>query len=360
MALFQRATNTQAFLKMGLMGFAGDGKTFTATSVAIGLVELMRQRGIDHGNRPAMFLDTETGSDWVKPQFDAANIELFVAKTRSMPDLKAAIQETEQSGSVLIIDSITHFWTAFTEEYAERRNRKRGLEFADWAFLKAEWRKFTDLFVNSQAHIILCGRAGYEYDFFEDDNGKRQLAKTGVKMKAEGETGYEPSILVQMEKHRDLISDRVWRTAFIIKDRSTRIDGRTFDNPSFADFLPHIEFLNIGGKHSGVDTSRDNGALFGDDSTPRWLIEKRSKEIALDEIGEEIGKHYPGATADAKKAKGDLLEELFGTRSWERIKTMDWPTIKEARNAVWLKLEGHDYQIDKPVQEIEPDEDVPQ
>ncbi|WP_410501155.1 hypothetical protein QK891_01075 [Escherichia coli] len=67
MALFQRAINTQAYLKAGIMGFAGDGKTYTASELAIGLVMLMRQRGIEAGNRPVMFLDTETGSDWVNP-----------------------------------------------------------------------------------------------------------------------------------------------------------------------------------------------------------------------------------------------------------------------------------------------------
>ncbi|EIZ8497214.1 TPA: hypothetical protein OO727_004346, partial [Shigella flexneri] len=56
MALFQRAINTQAYLKAGIMGFAGDGKTYTASELAIGLVMLMRQRGIEAGNRPVMFL----------------------------------------------------------------------------------------------------------------------------------------------------------------------------------------------------------------------------------------------------------------------------------------------------------------
>ncbi|ENE3410943.1 AAA family ATPase, partial [Shigella flexneri] len=111
MALFQRAINTQAYLKAGIMGFAGDGKTYTASELAIGLVMLMRQRGIEAGNRPVMFLDTETGSDWVKPRFDAENIELFTAKTRSFVDLLEAINEAESSGSVMIIDSISHFWT---------------------------------------------------------------------------------------------------------------------------------------------------------------------------------------------------------------------------------------------------------
>lgn len=98
MALFQRATNTQAFLKAGIMGFAGDGKTYTASELAIGLVLLMRQRGLEMGDKPVMFLDTETGSDWVKPRFDAENIELYTAKTRAFVDLLAAVKEAEQSG----------------------------------------------------------------------------------------------------------------------------------------------------------------------------------------------------------------------------------------------------------------------
>ncbi|EOV9646110.1 AAA family ATPase [Cronobacter sakazakii] len=357
MALFQRATNTQAFLKAGIMGFAGDGKTYTASELAIGLVLLMRQRGLAMGDKPVMFLDTETGSDWVKPRFDAENIELYTAKTRAFVDLLAAVNEAEQSGSVLIIDSISHFWTCLCDEYATRRKRKRGLEFSDWAWLKQEWRRFTDRFVNSQAHIIMCGRAGYEYDFFESDDGKRQLEKTGIKMKAETETGYEPSILVQMEKQMDLESGQVWRTARILKDRSTRIDGQTFANPTFKHFLPHIEFLNLGGTHLGVDTSRDNGALFADDGLPTWQKEKRAKEIALDEIVELLNKHHGGTSNDAKRAKADLLEQVFCSRSWERIKGMDWPTIKAARSALWLQLEGAPYEFPAPsgAEKSEPD-----
>lgn len=357
MALFAQATNTQAYLKAGIMGFAGDGKTYTASEIAIGLVGLMRSRSLPEGDRPVMFLDTETGSDWVKPKFDAESITLYTAKTRAFVDLLAAVREAEASGSVLIIDSISHFWRGLTEEYAERRQRKRGLEFSDWAWLKSEWGRFTDLFVNSKCHIIMCGRAGYEYDFFENENGKKELEKTGVKMKAETETGYEPSILILMQKHQDEAKDgtrRIWRTATILKDRSTRIDGRTFDNPTFRHFMPHIEFLNLGGIHVGVDLDRTNAALFSDDGEPRWQKERRAKEIAFDEIAELLSKHFPGLTADAKKSKADALESVFASRSWERIKTFDFETVAGARNALWLKLEGQPYQWVRP-----PDHNAP-
>ncbi|HCS3416771.1 TPA: hypothetical protein OQW28_004323, partial [Shigella flexneri] len=153
------------------------------------------------------------------------------------------------------------------------------------------------------------------YDFFEGDDGKRQLAKTGIKMKAETETGYDPSIRIQMEKQMNIETGQVWRTARILKDRSTRIDGQVFSNPTFKNFLPHIESLNLGGEHPGIDTSRDNSELFANDGTPTWLKEKRAKEIALDEIIELLNKHHGGTSNDAKRAKADLLEKTFTSRS---------------------------------------------
>lgn len=349
MSLFQHATNTQAKLKAGLMGFAGDGKTFTATAIAIGLVELMRERGLPDGDKPVMFIDTETGSDWVKPRFDAAGIELLTAKTRAFTDLLQAVREAESGGSVLLIDSITHFWRELTETYAEKRGRRRGLEFQDWAYLKGEWGKFTDLFVNSNCHAILCGRAGYEYDFFQNDAGKKELQKTGVKMKAETETGYEPSILILMEKHRDFETGEVWREAHILKDRSTRLDGKSFKNPTFEDFRPHVDFLNLGGVQLGVDTSRDSAALVGSDGGKRdWKWRQEQREIALDEIAEVIGKHHGGQTQDAKRQRADILEKHAKTRSWERVKTFDLDTLFAVRDSLWLELEGSPYNFTPP------------
>lgn len=355
--LFAKATNTQAYLKAGFMGFAGDGKTFTATRLAIGLVELMRERELEQGNKPAFFLDTETGSDWVKPQFDGASIELMTAKTRAFVDLIAAIREAEEHGSILLIDSISHFWRDLTESYAEKKNRKRGLEFQDWAWLKKEWGRFTDLFVNSKCHIVMCGRAGYEYDFFESDSGKKELQKTGVKMKAETETGYEPSILVLMQKMRNMETGEVWREGSILKDRANLIDGKTFKNPTFENFRPHIDFLNLGGKHVGIDTSRNSQELVEGNGKPDWQYDKEQKEIALDEIVELLNKHYGGQSADAKKAKGDLVEKAFGTRSWKRVETFPRERVEQARAALWQQLEGVPYGFTKPAED-EPDDDM--
>lgn len=349
MALFNKAMKDQAYLKAAFLGFPGDGKTFTASLIAIGLINIMREKKIEGADKPVFFIDTENGSHFVIPMFEKANIELFTSKTRSFVDLINAVKSAEKEKSILIIDSITHFWRVFTEEYAQRKKREQGLVFSDWAWLKKEWGRFTDLFINSKCHIIMCGRAGFEYDFFENAAGKKELIKTNIKMKAEGEMGFEPSLLIQMEKHRDLETNKIWRTALVVKDRTNTIDGRSFKNPTFKDFLPHIELLSLGGSHVGVDTTRNNAELFTDDGSLKRQRAKQQKEIALDEIVELLNKHYAGSTQEHKKVKSDLLEKHFGTRAWSLIQTLDLKTCQEARNNLWIELEGVPYDFSPPV-----------
>lgn len=340
MSIFNKAERTQAYLKAGIMGFAGSGKTYTATQIAIGFIRYMQEKGIDYADRPAMFLDTETGSDWVAPQFADHGLELFTAKTRAFVDLVPAVKEAEANGSILIIDSISHFWRELMESYARKKKRQYGLQFQDWAWLKQQWGLFTDAFVNSNAHIIMCGRAGYEYDFFEREDGKKELEKTGIKMKAETETGYEPSILINMEKHMDMETKQVYRTASIFKDRADLIDGKTFRNPTFSDFLPHIEFLNLGGEQLGVDTSRTSEGIISRDEKSQLAIDKQQKEILLDEIQSLMVKHYAGTTKEDKKAKQALLETFFQSLSWKRVETYPLERLKDSYNKMHLELEG--------------------
>jgi hypothetical protein len=289
MALFAKAENTSAYLKMAMMGLQGSGKTYTATDIAIGLVKLMRERGVAAADRPIFFGDTETGSDWVAPRIETARIELFTAKTRAFKDLLEMVTEAERGASVLIIDSLTHFWVELCDAYMKAKKDRFGnprtrLQFEDWAFLKQEWRKFTDLFVNSNLHILACGRAGFEYETtVDDETGKKQLEKTGVKMKAESEMGYEPSLLVLMERHQEMEGNsvkRVYRTATVLKDRSTLLDGKEFENPVFANFLPHIQRLNIGARQLGVDVTRTSVSSIPPDTRDNRSTQRK---IVLDE-----------------------------------------------------------------------------
>lgn len=351
MSMFKKAEHSQAFLKAGFLGLAGSGKTYTATELAIGLILYARARGIASAFKPAAFFDTETGSDWMLPKFKEAGIDLVVSRSRSLTDLGDGMQEASTECSLLLIDSITHYWTKFCDDYVKRMNRRFGLEIWDWSVVKREWRTyFADPFVNLPLHIIMCGRQGYEYETEVSDSGKKETVKSGIKMKAEGETGFEPSILVAMEQDQDLLDGelkRIFRVAKILKDRSTLLDGKTIRNPTFNDFLPHIELLSLGGTHATIPTS-DNSALFTSNGEGKAIHDRREKEIVLEEISEIIKKHHSGQDKASKDTRGDLMEKHFGTRAWGRVESLHLDTLISGRNTLWIALEGVPYAFVPP------------
>lgn len=337
--LLKKAVNQTAFLKAGIMGFAGSGKTYTASKISQGISNKLGN------NKPVAFFDTETGSDYLIKDFESAGIELLVVKTRSFRDLIDFMKEAESACSVAIIDSITHVWQELMESYSRRLNRRNGLLFQDWGKLKTEWRQFTDLFLNSQMHVIMCGRAGFEYDFSEDESGKKELIKTGTKMKAETELGYEPSLLIEMMRLKKSeitgnIKEKGWiNRAVVLKDRTNTINGEEFDYPKFSDFAPVINFLNIGGEHLGIDTSRNSEDLF-ENPDYSYLERKKQSEIALEELQQELVlMGLDGTSSKAKKDRTELLIEVFGSSSKTKIENFPLDKIKEGLEAIRLKRE---------------------
>jgi len=312
MTLLHKARPEMCYLKMGIYGEAGSGKTFTSSKIAIGLHKHIK------AEKPVAFVDTETGSDFVLPRFKEEKIELITAKTKAFKDLLDIIDEAEKSASILIIDSVSHFWKELTKSYQKQHNLSR-ITLRHWIPLKQTWEELTNRYVNSNLHIILAGRSAYIWDDVEDEDGAKELKKTGTKMRAETEMGYEPSLLVEMEKMRT--SNRTgakWtHRAWVIKDRFDVIDGKHFDNPTIEAFLPHIELLNLGGKHRAVDQDRNSQEMFENNRTGENKY--RQKKILLEKIQNGLVKIHPGQTQEDKKGKLGLLERCFGTDSMTEI-----------------------------------------
>lgn len=307
--MLKKAENDYCFLKCGILGFAGGGKTFTASNIAIGLHQHIKAK------KPVAFMDTEQGSSFVLPKFQKNSIELLSIKSRAFVDLLDVVKEAEKNCSILIIDSITHIWNEFMSAFQKKKDVKR-IQLYHWTELKQDWRVFTDLFINSHLHIVLCGRAGWEFDQVPDESGAMQLTKTGTKMKTESEQGFEPSLLVEMERKKtDKIGGNIINRAWVLKDRADKINGKFFDNPTFDDFLPHIKALNLGGKHIGVDTSKTSENFFN--GSPANF--KKKKDIILEEIKDEMLLLFPGQSAEDKKGKVEKLQKIFDTSSWTKI-----------------------------------------
>jgi hypothetical protein len=235
----------------------------------------------------------------------------------------------EGFSAILIIDSISHVWEDTVEAYKKKYNRT-GLQFQDWGVLKPLWkREFADRLVNGKYHILMSGRAGFEYENeVNEQTGKREIYKSGVKMKVEGETAYEPDMLVLMERFEEIMGKekKIYRQATIIKDRSTLIDGKVFVNPTYKDFAPVIENMLDNPAAIYQDEGTDSTGLFKTEEDKYQYI--NDKKICLEEIEGWLVKAWPSVGAGDKQKKMDVLEQVFNTRSWLAVESKGLTELK--------------------------------
>lgn len=347
------------FLKAGFIGFQGSGKTLTATLLAIIVREMFGLEG------PLSYFDTEGGAAYLREHVvtPLTGRAPLIKPARSFEDLMTWGRKCLEHGvSVGIVDSITHPWRELCDGYLAQINQfrkskgwrpQRSLEFQDWNIVKQKWTQWTEFYLNSPFHLIVCGRAGYEYDMEEnEEKEKKELVKTGIKMKTEGEFGYEPSLLVQMVLDRTVKRNRQQqiRRAVVFKDRFMLLDGRECDFPSTNDakkalgpvrtfFLPHLNLLKPGG-HSTVDTTQRTDFEVDDNGDDGYRREKQQREILSEEIQGVLTVAYPGQTQADKQTKAKLLYNAFGTFSWEQVKRFHSDILRSGLRTIREEIEA--------------------
>lgn len=324
MKMLKKAVNRMAYAKVGIYGTAGSGKTYTAAKIAIGLYQFAKC------TKPIGMFDTEPAASYIIPLFKKAGIEFLVYdESRALKDLQAFMDEAEKECSIVIIDSITHVWRDAQDSYLKRINDSRkqqnkkpifALEFHHWKPIKAAWAEFTDRFLSSKMHVIVCGRAGsvYEYQDKDDGSGKKELITVGTKMATEKELGYEPSLLIEMIADRR--DGKIINMALVQKDRTDTLNGKEIERPDFAKLKSHFEFLNIGGEHFESMDQRDSTEIFQDAEESGWDAEKRRREILCEEIKSVfITYGIDGTSKDDKEKRNKAMLDVFGTGSWTAV-----------------------------------------
>src|SRR5690606_1872488 len=137
--------------------------------------------------------------------------------------------------------------------------------------------------------------------------------KTGTKMKAEGEFGYEPSLLVEMEQEQADEGSKVRITATIKKDRFDKImfaaahftPGKAKPGDMFRFVLPHVEMLK-GGAHVPIADTRTRFELDenGDEEGRRRA---RERAIVLEKIEAELKEAWGGRSKEETVARGQAM-----------------------------------------------------
>lgn len=334
MAGFKKKTNTKAALKIGIYGPPGSGKTFTSLLCMEGLSRAARKR--------FAYVDTEKGTDFYASHVAARKVhpEAFdfdALETRSLTEVLTEVRKLDHNVYCgVVIDSITHLWEAAQAAYTGKRTSQGGIPIEAWGRIKKPYKDLIAWILSTPLHVIICGRQGNDFDTGED--GK--MVKTGVKMKAEGETAYEPDILIRMEPEKEGGVSRLY--ALGEKDRTGVIAGRWIELPS--DQPPGYTFKNLvepllglvaGNEHGNIDADaaalKDQEVLSQEEAErsaySTQMVEKMKARFTLAETLDDLDKTASELTPDVKK----------------RMLTADVTTLREAyqeREAVLTRNGG--------------------
>jgi hypothetical protein len=184
MSIFKPATRERVFLKLGITGGPGDGKTTSALRLATGLA---------NGGKICV-LDTENSSVSLYAEsfrFDTLNLSAPFTDDKFVTGIKAA--EAERY-SVAIIDSFSHSWIQTLEDKTTL-DARGGNSYTNWGVAGRKFKNVMDAVLQSHLHVICCLRSKMSYVLETDIRGKQVPKKVGLEPVTREGTEYEFAVL---------------------------------------------------------------------------------------------------------------------------------------------------------------------
>jgi hypothetical protein len=315
MSVFAKPTSLKSALKLALYGPAGSGKTFTSLLLAEGLSR--------HAGRHVAVVDTEMGTAFYSQAVPrrTAHPEAFdfdVLHTRSITEMLSSLHALDpETYGVVVIDSISHLWDACRNAYTGKLTRQGGIPLHAWAAIKKPYREMMTLLLSLPIHVIFCGRQGIDYG---EDEGTGELKQLGFRLRAEGETGYEPDVLVRLESHKTNRRQAATVLAYVEKDRTGILAGATIEWPTFDKLAKPLLGL-LGPKQAQVP-SEDEVAQRDADALEAREEERRQQSAELaSSYAQRIAE---AGTADELKRVGQELtvavKARLDARDLERVR----------------------------------------
>jgi hypothetical protein len=274
MSGFHKPQPLKAALKMGLYGPAGSGKTFTALLIAEGLAR--------HTGKRVAFLDTEQGTAFYGQDVPqrAVHPEAFdfdVLHSKSITETLTVVRQFDlATHGVLVIDSITHLWDSCKNAFTGRLTRAGTVPLHAWATIKRPYKEMMHLLLSLPVHVLICGRMGVDY---AEEDATGELKSLGYKMRAEGETAYEPDVLLRLESHKASRKAATVPMAHVEKDRTGVLAGRSLEWPTFENMARPL--LGLLGPTQVAPPSDDEVSLQDSEALARNELEREQQSAEL-------------------------------------------------------------------------------
>jgi hypothetical protein len=342
MGTFQKPQPSKPALKLGLYGPAGSGKTFTALLIAEGLAQPAPAKRV-------AVVDTEQGTAFYGQDVPARQphpkaFDFDVLHSRSITEVLAAVRQIDPARhGVVVIDSISHLWDSCKNAYTGKLTRQGSIPFHAWAAIKTPYRELMHLLLTARYHVLICGRQAVEYG---EDEATGELAGIGYRMRAEGETGYEPDVLLRLEQRRGKNEPRAVPVAHVEKDRTGVQAGTTIPWPGFDNVARPL--LGLLGQTQAAPPGEDEVARLDAEVLAREAAERerQSREVAAT-FAERFGAAAtqaelaaagqaltPGVKAKLTAADLEQVRRAYGTRQAEIQRRAQAATGTEANGTL--------------------------
>ena len=345
MTLLMPASSTATPLKAGIFGPAGSGKTLTSMLLALGLSkELYR-------SAPVAFMDPEGVEEFIAPLYEAEQVPLVVLRGRTFVEMRDGLAEAESVGCCsYVVDHYDGIHRELTEAQKTRLSLiGRKLPYQHREELIRLWGEWIRQFRSSPLACIFTGRLAWEWGDSETEDGEVEKIKLGTKMRGDSDAGYEPNLLIEMERLEKFTRHKVSKkkqgeiehVMRILKDRRMILNGRSF---AFKDLnayqegdyqavykalAPHLLLQNhvlARDAERKADTThpttRTSAELFQPVSGESAYSERQRRiTVACEEFQATSRVLWPGETDKAKACRQAAIEAIFQTRSWSAVES---------------------------------------
>jgi hypothetical protein len=302
---FQKPQALKAALKMALYGPAGSGKTFSALLVSEGLAR--------HTGKRIAFCDTEYGTAFYGQEVAQRAVhpkafDFDVLYTKSITEVLDAVRGLDPAvHGVIVIDSISHLWDACRNAFKGKLTKAGTIPLHAWTGIKRPYKEMMHYLLGSPLHVLICGRQGN--DFAEDDESG-ELKNLGYKMRAEGETAYEPDVLVRLEAHKPSKKALAIPMAHVEKDRTGVLAGQSIPWPTFDNLARPL--LGLLGTTQAAMQSDDEVGVQDAEALARQEAERGRRSAEL--TGEYTGRFAQAETVATLQRIGGELKPAVKTQ----------------------------------------------
>jgi len=211
MSMIRKASRKHRYLKIGIGGISGSGKTLGALKMAYGITGDWEKIVIIDSENNSADLYAHLGPYDVLPLEDT-----------SPQGYIAAINEVlKGSYDVMIIDSLSHEYAGKGGllEIADKiaSTSKSGNTFQAWSKANPIHNDFMDAVLKSKIHVIGTFRKKSDYVIEQNDKGKAAPRKVGLKTVTKEGTSYELDVLLDIATNHLCSAE---------KDRTSLFDGK--------------------------------------------------------------------------------------------------------------------------------------